>query len=373
MKRLFLQVFVLVIWSPLAIAITPEEKKQFNEVYSQYQRYANEGNWKESVDYAKQAWDMSTRLLGPEHRNTAKLAHNFALNLARTGSNTGAMRLYESALESYEAAYGADSPELVPLLIDMADSVGMDFSSLGIRLMSKDAERDRDDYLSRALQIAKKSYAKTSTEYIAALTRIGDVYAQKNRSNTGVKHLKKAYSLSKKHLGIESLEFAAAALALGSYYQRDDSSARAIAYLEEAWTVYTHNPGADDPASLKTVHQLIKSHIALKDAEAVARYRLENQQLVERIGDVMEEVIVKVRPEKQPKSAWENKYEWVVVSFSINENGDVTDAFIDVSSGPEHFHQPSLDAVRQYVYSPRAVGGKALPVKNLSERFTYYK
>lgn len=64
---------------------------------------------------------------------------------------------------------------------------------------------------------------------------------------------------------------------------------------------------------------------------------------------------------KYPKDAARSGQEgWVIVSFVVNEQGEVEDPIIEDSSGLKDFERSALRAVKKWEYSPASQGGKPI-------------
>lgn len=80
--------------------------------------------------------------------------------------------------------------------------------------------------------------------------------------------------------------------------------------------------------------------------------------------------IVKVAPEYPPEAAEIGLEGYVIVEFTVNEEGSVEDPFIVESSSPI-FEQAALDAARKFKYQPRLVNGVPVKVPGVRNRITY--
>jgi tetratricopeptide (TPR) repeat protein len=79
---------------------------ELNSAYSHYQNLAKEGKWKESLSYAKNAFEIGKQIHGEESKHTAALAQNYGSNLYKLGKNKQAEKLLNIALSIKEKTRG---------------------------------------------------------------------------------------------------------------------------------------------------------------------------------------------------------------------------------------------------------------------------
>ncbi len=62
---------------------------------------------------------------------------------------------------------------------------------------------------------------------------------------------------------------------------------------------------------------------------------------------------------------------FVIVQFSVRENGRVTDAIVVESEPRSLFDDAALSAIRKFKFQPREVGGDPMPVEAMQIRFAF--
>lgn len=62
---------------------------------------------------------------------------------------------------------------------------------------------------------------------------------------------------------------------------------------------------------------------------------------------------------------------YVLVQFSVRENGSVADAIILESEPRSTFDDAALSAIRKFKFQPREVGGDPIPVEKIQLRFAF--
>ena len=81
-------------------------------------------------------------------------------------------------------------------------------------------------------------------------------------------------------------------------------------------------------------------------------------------------LLLRIAPLYPPAAAAEKLEGSAVVEYTVTENGDLTDIAIVESSDPV-FEQATIDAIRQTKYKPRVVGGRAVAVEGVRNRYSY--
>lgn len=75
--------------------------------------------------------------------------------------------------------------------------------------------------------------------------------------------------------------------------------------------------------------------------------------------------IVKVAPIYPPRAQSQGIEGWVVVSFTVTENGSVIDPRVVEAQPPGVFDDAAMKAVLKFKYKPRVEGGKPIAVPNV--------
>ncbi len=81
--------------------------------------------------------------------------------------------------------------------------------------------------------------------------------------------------------------------------------------------------------------------------------------------------IVRVNPKYPIDAAREGKEGWVVLSFTINEIGAVTDIKIVNSEPKRIFDKAAKQALRKWKYRPKSVNGKTIKQENLTVQLDF--
>ena len=114
-----LLLFVMMLSAFAAMADEGADLEAFKATYSAYQKYTDQGDFDRAAPEAKAAYKMGQQIFGLEHQNTASLAYNYGLALIEIEEAVEAKEILRETLSLYEAAYGKDSTELIPVLMDL--------------------------------------------------------------------------------------------------------------------------------------------------------------------------------------------------------------------------------------------------------------
>ena len=77
--------------------------------------------------------------------------------------------------------------------------------------------------------------------------------------------------------------------------------------------------------------------------------------------------IVKVNPQYPRKASQRGIEGWVIVEFTVTENGTVEDAFVHSSDPPGIFDRAAVNAALKFKYKPRVVDGQPIRVSGSQE------
>lgn len=81
--------------------------------------------------------------------------------------------------------------------------------------------------------------------------------------------------------------------------------------------------------------------------------------------------LVKVAPIYPREAAQQGLEGWVIVEYTVNENGKPVDISVFDESPEAVFTETSIAAARQFVYKPLIVDGKIVKAQGVRNLFTY--
>jgi len=136
--------------------------QSFNQAYQAYNEFEQQGDLENSLPQAKTALELGEKILIANDEELAILTYNYASNLLQLNQYAEAEPVLRKSLQRYEIFYGKDSPELIPVLMD-----------LGQVEFKVDQRKSVPRQYKRALKLSKKEYGEDSVEYGWHLTQAG--------------------------------------------------------------------------------------------------------------------------------------------------------------------------------------------------------
>lgn len=207
----------------IAASVSAENAEMtFSEAYQLYKSAASEGNLVKALPYAKIAYELGDKSLGPNHENTARLALNYGQALLKADNKKEASQILEIAQKGYEKNYGRNSLELIdPLMMR-----GHAAATPNPRAQGTKQRRFYD----KAIKLAKREGDRrllANLNYDAGV-RLTD----EAKSLGGYKYLKTAHALYNEELGANHLRTAMAAyyLAMVEMGRRKNDNAKVLFY-----------------------------------------------------------------------------------------------------------------------------------------------
>ena len=342
--------------------------ESYQTAYRRYQELVAQGDWQTASEYSHRAYEMAREELGEDNLTTARLAHNFALNLSRLNQASGAKHIFKQALRSYELVFGESSVELIPVLLDYADT-RMDFPLLK-NLSLPDSKEDSGELVERAIRISEQGYGRSSAEHAQVLMQAGFVYAR-YRNKQGLSVLKASQKLYEK-LEMPQ-EQANATYAIGMLQRKLGNTGQANKALKTALDIIERESVDDLGLKLSTRLELARVLFERDKIDEAKDQRDRAIGVAVALGDAGPELLGSVAAERPRKSAWVNKYEWVSVEYVVDASGNVALPQLINSSGPEVFEEAAIQAVKQFLFLPKVVDGKPVLSRGHAKKFLFYR
>ncbi|MEQ9561722.1 MAG: TonB family protein [Woeseiaceae bacterium] len=331
------------------------------EAWRNYQALSSAGNYGESLEEARRVLELSLKVFPENDKQVAAATANYGENLLKVGNNDQSLKILKIALKRYEILYGKNSPELIRILIWMAEAS-----------VAPPKNRPRQSYLDRARKIASSNFDQSSVEYADKLIDIAwSSYFYPPSETTG-DDLRRAYEIYKTKLGPTATITGQAAYGLGVYYTRLDEFDDAEPYLQEALEIF-------DPsdASLQQSHQRVRL-VMWRMFEDQGRTDEATAQLVE-LGKVQEIYpddnnglpISRVAPVYPASALKAGISGHVDLAFTVDEEGRVINPEVVEYTGSEAFVPFAIRTVERFRYVPHVVDGKAVARDDATTRITF--
>ncbi len=354
--RILLAALTLCLNGLVVQASNENDKQAFKEAYTSYQAAITKGNWSNALEHAKQAYALGKSVYGPAHKNTAALA----LNYGRLLKGDEAERALEKAVILYEKVYGSDAFELIDPLVDLAATKARYARFLKAL-----------KYYRRALKLAEKHDPENLTLIGVINLEMGSVALSKSQSSRAIKYLSKAEEV----LSTQSNDRAKMALAKAKFWKGKYRLA----------TKKFQKAKEELNASLKTFEEFspngsftLTNHAFLIEAYEELGMRDEATKHCQAIGAAKPfdpnqdyKPVYLVQP-KYPVDANRRGAEGsVVVSFTVDDSGFVTEPQVIDIIGDRGFNTAALEAVKKARFAPRHINGQPVETNDVRYKFTF--
>jgi TonB family protein len=345
---------------PLLAKPSSEDRAAFKEHYQHYQVLAEEKKWTEALPHAKNAYELGLAMFGPESKNTAALSYNYGLNLVELSEREQASEVFQTTLSHYEKVYGKKSIELVPVLVDLGDSLGIPFK----------ANREKR-YYDRALKIAESHHGKDSIIYGELLMDVGNGLMRYAQSSEAKYYLYQSYEVFEKTLGQNNTKTGYAAFQVGKYALATRRYSDAKNYLLKALASFEDPNKPSNVFELSTHGFLVEAYEGLKQREMATKHCLAIGKMTPFTTVQEYQPLVKVPP-KYPRSANKAGLEgFVTVEFDVDKSGLVINPTVIDSNGHASLERASLKAAEGFRYAPSFKDGKPVVTEGVQNRFTF--
>ncbi|TKB54561.1 energy transducer TonB [Ferrimonas aestuarii] len=326
--------------SPLAFS----ETLTFSQAYDRYQQQVELGDKAAIRTYAKQAYELGLAKFGPESINTA----NLAINMVKAGDVKDPMNsklLLKSALETYQRQYGDHGVELLDLYLLL---IQYDFQN------AKHYTKESQQIIEAEFEASSVERAQMLTEFALQMQSNGDI------QRTGYRWAKEALAILNQHGDNHKVKRASAEFVNGNYALAKGRQNDAIEHYTQVTSLledleYSHPYALSAHSKLVSLYEKRgMSEQATAHCHAIGKMRpwKETQQ---------QTPLYRTAP-KWPVSALKRRQGGhVVVQFTIDENGFVTDPLVTESKGSKQFAQNTLEAMKSWRYAPKFEDGRPVP------------
>ena len=353
---------ILLVMSSISDAFPNQEEDlaAFKNAYLQYEKYFTEGNLRESLPQARLAYELGLPLLGGDSYEACKLAYNYGNNLVQLRRFKEALPKMTEALDCLETNQGADSIELAPVLMD-----------LGHVDANINRGKTRMKLYNRAFKLYERNYGDDSIEFAWFSVKAGKDMMYLARDRQGAKHLKTGFEILWSKLGEQDSKTGYAAYHLGKHEISSKRYKAAKRYLLIALASFDNPDKPSSTIELSTHAFLVLVYEELGEGDLATQHSLAIGRMTP-FESTQEYFPLYKKPAVYPKSALHQRNEgYVVVQFTVDENGFVREPRVIRVEGDKAFERPALDAVKTFRYAPRFVDGEAVAVKGVQNKITF--
>lgn len=190
MKKLIL---IFVISQSLLFSLhaqtTPDDKENLKQVNQQTVASFKAGKYDDALKFAQQAVDLSVKVFGAEHAETATAYTNLATIYQAKKKYEEAAANFQRALSIYRSTTGADEKRTARVLDDLAFVYALD----GDRKLAEQTYH-------LALESAEKAYGKESREILPFLKSFAQFYAFADKPDEAQQLFIRRYLLAAKYV-----------------------------------------------------------------------------------------------------------------------------------------------------------------------------
>ena len=371
MKAITLKIFAVLLFSAYTFGqsenLTRSEKiEAFKTEQKCVADASEEEDWSVVATCAKKSLAILEDLLGKDHRSVALITYEYGLALGYVENIVESERILKLAVKRYEAIYGNDSPELVPILLAYAVAI----NKVGIFKRNSPVS-----VYSRAFKIFKNDqnfdqidYADMVSNAITEILKKNNFVYRKHTRAT-LRFAKEASDIYAKILGMENEKTAALNFNIGKIeLARDKTSSvkSSIQYFKDAAKNKKISPFA--------YAFLVKAYGQANQNNAATEYlyKLAEIQKTE-LKNSSEFYPIYVAKPDYPDNARKKGIEgYTTLRLTINETGSPIDIKI-LEENPinQGFGEEAIKAANDLLYIPRVVDGKGERVPGVIYKYTF--
>lgn len=341
---------------PAAIAATDA----FSDAYQSYQTAIQSKDWQRSLSSSALTLEEGLKIFDQQGENIANLRLNHANELIRARQFEQAIDQLNASLDAKTANLGAQSPELVDVLMPLGKSI------------ARTSLEDAIPHFSRAIQLTQGNDALRAQLRLnagLALFSAGD-------RKTSQDYLSEAQQYYSQRFGTQDIRNGIASLNLGRIYFEDRNYGRALPALNMALEAF----GSPDPIARQfnaaTRKMLVVVLETTGEREKATEHCIALAMLNSVEGNSEAELVFSGRDIKPPMIGVRDSNginartygATIVVKFDIDEEGYVVNTDI-ASSTSASMNATALEIAISLRYSPRIEDGKPVLASGFEYRY----
>ncbi|XOV90263.1 MAG: TonB family protein [Pseudomonadota bacterium] len=328
-------------------------RADFDRSYAIYQKYYGAGEWEQATTAASEVLYFATRAFGKTSINTANMAFNYARLLNRAERYDESLPLLDQAMDVLRAFHGPASAELVEPYLE-----------LGKARWSTGRESNGIAAFRRAVHLA----GLQSRAEKARLNMVVGVFLSNRMFSVAARlFLQDAMQQYQAEVGDADVRVAFAALHIGRGLVFDDSYSPAMPLLEQALGVFVADERnlqlelATRKLLVQALEGLGRSDEATEHCLVVGRKSMSDQHIL--IGTV--------EPNYPVDAVEQMENGWVVVEFTVNEEGFVRDPVVAETTSTL-FNAAAIEAASRFRFAPRFQDGKPIATPGVRNKISFH-
>ena len=332
--------------------------QEFQRVYADYQSLAEAGDFQDALPKAKKALELGEEIFGENHKNTAAVTYNFGSLLLVSGYRDDAKRVLTIALKRYEAIYGKDSEELIPVLMDLGKA------SLHSPRASSAAK------FRRALQLIAESDGKETDRYAWACIEAGDTILLDSKPRGGKGYLEDAYRIFESAHGANHPSTGVASFFLGKYWMGAHDYPKARDYFLQALGTFEDPDAPSREIEMLTHAYLVSVYENLDESDKATQHCLSIGRMSPVEPDQDYRPLFRIKPNYPNSALWARREGYIDLEFTVDEFGFVRNPTVVKSKGGG-FESAALAAVEKWRYAPRFSDNEPVATEGVRTRLTF--
>ncbi len=330
----------------LAYAASAATQQDFEESYQAYRDAVAAQQVGPALEHAAEARRLGEELFADNPSRIAVLVFNQGVALAKARRGEEAFPVLTEARTLVAEAFGEDAEQVMQIDIALLDSVPRSRAARYYRRTLKDAltrhAEDSEFIADLKLHGAVRMWDKDT---VRTLGQAAETYrATGNRRSYGI-----------------------AQMWMGRKLFRAKDYRRAVAPFTQVIDTFA----ADDPYVLTARAHLVEAFEKLGESDRATEHCVAIGRTRPWSGTADYQPLFKKGP-TYPQSALRNSEEgFVLLAMTVDEMGFVRNPEVVDSKGGAIFHEPALEAVKEFRYAPKFVDGEPVEVTGVLNRIIF--
>ena len=330
----------------LAYSASAASQQDFEESYQAYRDAVAAQQVGPAAEHAAEARRLGEELFADNPSRIAVLVFNHGVALTKARRGEEAFPVLTEARALVAEAFGEDAEQVMQIDIALLDSVPRHRAASYYRRTLKDAlTRHAEDSESIADLKLHGAVRMWNKDTVRTLGQAAETYrATGNRRSYGVAQM----WIGRKHFGAKDYR-------------------RAVVPFTRVVDTFA----ADDPYVLTARAHLVEAFQKLGQSDRATEHCVAIGRTRPWTGTANFQPLFKAPPEYPQSALTRNREGFVLLQLTVDERGFVRDPKIVDSGGGEIFHEPAVEAAKEFRYAPKFVDGEPVEVTGVLNRIVF--
>jgi len=359
LRTLFLSTIILL--THFATADEAADKAEFKKLYAEFNElYANSDDLGQLIEIATDLYKRGPKAYGKYSQNAAVVTYNLA-SLYDEAGGSGVNQYERTAVELYKKYF-----KILDRLKRHKDKTYLEqYKALVISEFNYNRYRSKNSYAKTALDIAYSLNLPNSEtadfEYLIAYQRY-----RSQDMDFALSYFQSAKERYIEEFGRNHIKVGRAIQWIAKIYQRNEEYQTAENNFRQAIDIYENMKPLDHNLTSDVYQNLAYLFLETGQLDEAAKLGT----IAAKISDGFALPVVRAGPRYPARAAENGLGGWVLVEFSINEEG-YTEDVTAVKSSHKMFEIHSVRAARKYQYIPRMEDNKRVKTKGVQVRIDF--